>query len=292
MVCAAVLARRNLRLGRGDRRGARRAAATVFFILMAAWVLSDRHVSVFAAEVNRFFAAIGHGLFNAGLLWVTYLGLEPYVRRFSPSSLIGWTRLVGGGWRDPHVGRDIVIGVAAGLGMTLAYALHNVVPLVAGRPEPIPLTYDPAALMAFHHSLGQILDATQAAITDAMLGIAGFVAFRMVLKRTWPAALLATACYAPVVLNGMFPGDTPILDVAFAVVIAAIFVAIVAWIGLLATVATLAVHLILLHAPLTMDLSSWRAPTGLAFIGAILVMGLSGCYVASGAAQRATPRTA
>ena len=51
--------------------------------------------------------AIGKALFNAGVLWLTYLGLEPYVRRFSPDSLIGWTRLVAGGWRDPRVGRDV-----------------------------------------------------------------------------------------------------------------------------------------------------------------------------------------
>ena len=35
------------------------------------------------------------------------------------------------------------------------------------------LIYDATALLAFHHSLGQILDATQAAITDAMLEESG-----------------------------------------------------------------------------------------------------------------------
>jgi serine/threonine-protein kinase len=292
VLCAALLARRNVRLGRGDRRGAYRAATAIFFIILAAWLLSDRHVSVFSAEVNRFFGAIAQGLFAAGLLWVTYLGLEPYVRRFSPASLIGWTRLVAGGWRDPHVGRDVVIGVAAGLAMTIAYALHNMVPLLAGRPEPIPLTYDPTPLMGFHQSLGRILDAVQAAITDGMLGMAGFVAFRIVLKRTWAAALAAIACYAPVVVNGMFPGDTPMLDVAVGVVITTILVAVVAWIGLLATIAALAVHIILMNAPMTLDLSSWRGPIGLVFISAIVAAGLFGCHVASGSAQRAAPRAA
>jgi hypothetical protein len=259
---------------------------------MAAWLLSDRHVSVFSIEIRRFFSAIGHGLFAAGLLWVTYLGLEPYVRRSSPSSLIGWTRLVAGGWRDPHVGRDIAIGVAAGLAMTLAYALHNIVPLAAARPEPIPLAYDPTPLMGVHQSLSRILDAVQAGITDGMLGVAGFVAFRMLLRRTSAAAVAAIACYAPVVVNGMFPGDTPVLDVAVGLAIATIFVAVIAWIGLLATIAALTAHIVLLHAPMTLDLSSWRGPIGLVFIGAIVAAGVLGCYVASGAAQRAAPRPA
>src|SRR4030095_11340065 len=103
------------------------------------WLLSDTHVSVFSTEVERFFGAVGRGLFSAGLLWVSYLGLEPYVRRFSPSSLTGWTRLLAGGWRDPHVGRDVAVGVAAGLALTLLYALHNIIPILAGRPEPMPL---------------------------------------------------------------------------------------------------------------------------------------------------------
>jgi hypothetical protein len=41
---------------------------------------------------------------------------------------------------------------------------------------------------------------------------------------------------------------------------------------------------------MTMDFSSWLGPIGLVFIGSIVAAGLFGCYVASGAAQRATPR--
>jgi hypothetical protein len=214
------------------------------------------------------------------------------VRRFSPSSLIGWTRLLGGGWRDPHVGRDIVFGISAGLAMTLAYAVHNIVPALAGRPGPPPLISDPSVFMAFHHAFAAVLDRTQAAITYGMLGVAAFVAFRILTKRTWVATLAAIVCYTPVVLNGMFPGETPILDVATAIVMATIFFGVVAWIGLLATIATLMAHLILIGAPLTTDLSSWRGPTGLVFIGAIVAAGMFGCYVASGAAQPASPRTA
>jgi hypothetical protein len=125
-----------------------------------------------------------------------------------------------------------------------------------------------------------------------MLGMAGFVAFRILLKRTWAAMLAAIVCYAPLVLNGMFPGDTPVLDVVTGLVIVTMMVAVIARIGLLATIATLAVFIILLHAPMTLDISSWRGPIGLVFIGATVAAGLFGCYVASGSAQPATPRPA
>ena len=106
MLVGALLARRNVKLGRGDRRGAFRAAPP-FFSRSCSRGCSATRTCQRGAEVSRFFARVGIALFNAALLWLTYLGLEPYVRRFSPDSLIGWTRLVAGGWRDPRVGRDV-----------------------------------------------------------------------------------------------------------------------------------------------------------------------------------------
>ena len=41
MLIGPLLARRNVKLGRGDRRGAFRAAAVVFFLIMLAWLLGE-----------------------------------------------------------------------------------------------------------------------------------------------------------------------------------------------------------------------------------------------------------
>ena len=60
----------------------------------------------------------------------------------------------------------------------------------------------------------------------------------------------------------MFISDTPMLDTAICLVITAVFVIVIARIGLLATVAVLVTHFVLLRAPITTDLSSWRAATG------------------------------
>ena len=53
-------------------------------------------------------------LFFATELWLFYVALEPYVRRFWPQVMIGWTRRSRAGVRDPLVGRDVLVGVAAG----------------------------------------------------------------------------------------------------------------------------------------------------------------------------------
>ena len=72
-------------------------------------------------------------------MWLAYLGVEPYVRRFSADALIGWSRLVAGNWRDPRVGRDVMIGVAVGVAMTVVFAVHNLLPPLFGQPEPMPV---------------------------------------------------------------------------------------------------------------------------------------------------------
>jgi serine/threonine-protein kinase len=282
MVVGALPARRNIRLGRGDRRGAFRAASAVFVLIVLAWLLSGVHVAVLDREFDRFFSMIGTALFDAALVWLAYLGLEPYVRRFSPDSLIGWTRLIAGGWRDPVVGRDVAIGVCVGLTMTVLFAVHNLVPPLYGALEPMPVTGTPqAALESGRYALAVLFGDLQNAITSGMLGVAGLVAFQVLLKRRSLAALAAIICFWPVVLNGMFEPGNPALDVVLGVLITTAFVAVTAWAGLLATIATLATHFILLRAPLTLDLASWRSAATFVLLGFVMGTGLYSCAIAA-----------
>ncbi len=278
MLAGAVLARRNVKAGRGDRRSAFRAAAFVFFTILAAW-LFRRHVMPIGTDIARMFDAISLALFNAAVLWVTYLGLEPYVRRYSPDSLIGWTRLLGGRWRDPRVGADVMIGVSAGLAMTLVYAVHNMIPPILGQPEPMPLSMD-ANLLIGRLALAHLIERVGIAVQASMLCVIGFVALLIWIKRPWLAAVAAIVCFTPVAINGMFPGASPVLDLALGTVLIAIFVTVIARFGLLATTAALATHFVLLRSPLTLDLSSWRGSIGLLFLGIIAAAGFGAVYIA------------
>jgi tRNA A-37 threonylcarbamoyl transferase component Bud32 len=285
MLAGALLARRNVKLGRGERRGAFRAAAFVFLLAMTAWLLRQ-HVMPLSAEVDRMFAAMGLALFDAGMLWLMYLGLEPYIRRHSPDSLIGWTRLVAGRWRDPRVGTDIMIGVSAGIAMTLFYALHNVVPPLFGRPEPMPLEMADANLLrGTRDVLAFLLGRIVAGVHGGMLCVVGFTALRMWIGRTWIAAAAAIACFTPVAIDGMFPEGTPILDLVMGAGLITVFVLTSIRFGLLATAAALTTHFILLRAPITIDTGAWRAPVGYWFLAVIAVAGLGAVYVARNGKQ-------
>jgi serine/threonine-protein kinase len=287
MLVAALFARRNLRLGRGDRRGAFRAAAAVFVLMVAAWMLSGMHVPVIGREFDRFFSMVGTALFDSALIWLAYLGLEPYVRRFAPDSLVGWTRLLAGGWRDPVVGRDIAIGVCAGLLMTITFASHNIIPPLLGRLEPMPFVGGPqAALESGRQAVAVLFVDVQNAMTSGMLGIGGLVAFQVLLKRRWLAALAAIICFWPVVLSGMFEPGYPTLDVVLGILITTGFVVVIAWAGLLATIATLAAHFVLLRAPITLDVTSWRGTATFVLLGGVVTAGIYGCLIAARAPRQ------
>ncbi|MEW6321960.1 MAG: serine/threonine-protein kinase [Acidobacteriota bacterium] len=270
MVGAAVLARRNLRLNRGDRRGALEAAAAMFLLQFGGWALVATHVPDVNLEVGRTFDAIGGALFSAAVLWLAYLGLEPFVRRTFPDTLIGWSRLTMGQWRDPRVGRDVLIGILVGLAMTLAFAVHNLLPPLAGQPPPMPITRTLTAFQGFRETIGLTLFQLANALQSAMIGTTGLVLLLLWLKRVWLAAAAAVVAFTPVVLAGMFMPGTPTLDLVMGGIITALFVTVILRFGLLASAAALATHFVLLGAPLTTDLGSWR---GGATIWAALLIG-------------------
>jgi len=280
MLAAALLARRQVKLGRGDRRGAFRAASVVFVASVVSWMLAASFVGSLAEDVPRLFSAMAVALFRAAVLWLAYLAFEPYVRRFAPDSLIGWSSAIAGHWRDPRVGTDVLIGVCAGLAMTLLYGVHNVLPVLAGRPEPVPLTPTVWPLLGPRLVLSAIIGQMGSGFTEAMLATVGVVALLMLLKRAWLAGLAAAVIFTPVVLDGMFPDGTPLLDLAIGFGIITVLIVVILRFGLLASVAALMTHFVLLRAPLTTQLGDWRGAAALWYLGVIAVAGLGAVYVA------------
>ena len=137
LVVGAMLARRNLRLGRGDRRGAFRLAAFVFAAWAVAWFFGAHHVPNLD-EFGLFVEFLAWGLFLSCFFWVLYIAMEPYVRRRWPATLVSWSRLLAGGFRDPLVGRDVLAGCLLGAFANALARLVWFVPSWLGYPPPQP----------------------------------------------------------------------------------------------------------------------------------------------------------
>ena len=117
------MARRNLRLGRGDRRGAFRVSAFLFAVGSRGFCSGASRPDL-EGEFDMLLEAIGEGSL-AALVWLIYVALEPIVRRRWPDLLISWTRLLSGRFRDPLVGRDLLAGLLLGSAWTLAFVLSE-----------------------------------------------------------------------------------------------------------------------------------------------------------------------
>jgi len=112
-----ILARRNLRAKRGDIRGAMVVGIWLVVLYLLYHLFSTKlgEVGLLAILVGGTDGApLGHALIHGVTMTLAYLAIEPYVRRLWPSVLVSWARLVAGRLRDPIIGRDVLIGAAAG----------------------------------------------------------------------------------------------------------------------------------------------------------------------------------
>ena len=121
---AAWLAAGNLRRRRGDLRGAFRLGAFVFCVQMALWA-ARAHLKVSLGTFGSFLVALATSVFYGAVMWTVYMGLEPYVRRRWPQTMISWSALLIGRFRDSVVGRDVLIGCAAAIVQMLINGLSE-----------------------------------------------------------------------------------------------------------------------------------------------------------------------
>ncbi|MDQ3803096.1 MAG: hypothetical protein M3416_04495 [Acidobacteriota bacterium] len=104
---------------------------------MLGWLVGADHVPSVVGELYLFWFGVAKALLRAGVVWVLYMALEPYVRRRFPELIISWSRLLAGDFRDPMVGRDILVGMLALLSL---YVFRLGVELFArhmGRPAEV-----------------------------------------------------------------------------------------------------------------------------------------------------------
>jgi serine/threonine-protein kinase len=264
LLAGAVLARRNLRRGRGDVRGAGRLAAFVVVLTMTSWLLEASHVGDLLAEWTLFTRALAWSLYDGAKLWLYYVAIEPYVRRFWPETIVSWSRLLAGRVRDPLVGRDVLIGLAVCCWVNgAAYYAIGLPGAIGGSTRVMAATsldglLGPGALAA------KTLGAVGFALQVAFLYLVLLLVLRVVLRRTW---LVVLVFVASTVLSGLgifaawFGASSPADALALGAT-AAVIVGLLTRAGLLAVVAAMLPMSLYLYVPsIGAGLSAWYAPS-------------------------------
>ncbi|MEE8586892.1 MAG: protein kinase, partial [Acidobacteriota bacterium] len=271
---ALLLARRNLRSGRGDRQGATRLAACIFLLSLADWCLRANHFSDLSQEWGLFIRSSGPFLFVAAFLWLLYVGLEPAVRRIWPHNLVSWTRLLRGQWRDPLVGRDVLYGATLGLAASiLAFMAALTAPWLGLAPHD-PLAADLNSLSGAPQFLGSAISHSAWGLQNVLIVQFVLLALRLLLRKDWLAgsALVILFAFAGPSLTG---GNLALILFFNLALLSLITVALMR-LGLLTTAVIFMVAFALIRLPITTDFSAWYGGYSLLVLAALALLGAWG----------------
>ena len=194
IAAAAFLARRNVRMGRGDKRGAIRLAVVYLCLGLGSAVFElGGDPQQWFQTLTRNFAV--HCYF-AGIVWTFYLAIEPYVRRLWPNTLVAWSRALEGRWRDPMVGRHILFGAIAGVVISFLFVWPELVAAPLGLPSRGPIEANLEAVDSLSLRIAQLCAVAQ----DTFFLPVGFLLtvllFRVVFRRPWLAYTVLLAVVA------------------------------------------------------------------------------------------------
>jgi predicted Ser/Thr protein kinase len=258
-----MLTWRNWRQGRSDRKGAFRLTVFVFLAQIVAVMVGSR---VFINNLAQIY-------FPASLVWIAYLGLEPYVRRRWPTVLISWSRFLAGRFRDPLVGRDVLIGILIGIVLDLIRILFmNISPIAFSRINEMLLKSLSGARLA---AVNLVLLAVLAVVVAPVYLFTIFL-LRRLARRDW----LAVALFGLVIATANYAGNWQVS--AMSILANGLLAVVLTRYGLVAAVVALLALYTLNNFPVTLDFSVWYAGIGLTPLVAVLALAVFAFYTSLG----------
>lgn len=254
LLTAIFLARKNVKSGSGDRKGAFKTALVVLGLTFSGWLLSMNHIPAFFPELDRFSHSMRIALYWASATWLFYLALEPIVRRNLPELIVSWNRLLAGDWRDPLVGRDVLLGALCAVAeVTLLYLA-----LLAERffYNDYKTFIDSNALIGLRSPMSAILSVSGGSIVGGFAFVCLLVILYLMLRRRLYAGIALFVVSATI--SGLFFSQS-LVDVPFMLISMGIFCLVVSRLGLVAMIVMLTVNTWMLATLFTLNFSAWYA---------------------------------
>jgi hypothetical protein len=278
LVGSLLVARRNLRQGRGDRRGAARVAVFFFIVRMSVWLFAEHHSGLLEREFTLFFLSVARALFEAAFLWVLYVALEPFIRRRWPNRIISWSRLLAGSIRDPLVGRDLLLGAVFGAAMILGTLISFIGLLWIGRPPELAINPGSEEIGA-HLFFAKFASQITAGLFLAFFAFFMLLLFVVILRRERlaliPLWLLILALSALV-------SQSDLMMIPLLALVALIFVFVLYRYGLLALAFALFVNHLWVFFPVTSDFTAWYATDFFISLVICIALAVYGFYISLG----------
>jgi hypothetical protein len=272
VVGGALMARRHVALGRGDRHGATRVAAFAFAIGVAGWALDAHHVRDSTGEMRLIGLGVSASLLFAAMLWLFYLALEPYARRMWPHALISWARLLAGGWRDPRVGRDVLVGATFAAVLTSGLLIGIQLPGWLGDAPPSPLVTNYDALLGVRAAVAPLSAWLSGGMVLGLGALLTLLLARLLLRSDRAAVAALTIVLGAIQTLSMTGPLWARVPLGFAIMASVVFVLL--RFGVLSTIVGVFATNLFLSSPLTDAAFGWAGgPTVVAvgFVGGLVL---------------------
>jgi serine/threonine-protein kinase len=280
-IAAVMLARRNLRSGRADRQGAARLALFIAVTGVSTWLLQAHHTTSSADELSGLGRTAGDFAVAALVLWINYIAIEPYVRRLWPDALLGWSRLLNGHFRDPRVGRDLLVGIGFGIAIAFVQVARRIVLPALGYAMPsAPFGNELDMLAGPGRVTGSwLLHAINAVGPTSVLMLIA-VLLRLLLRR-WLAVSATVLVFSVILATEVGTANTPVIFL-FPIVGGVALTWLLTRYGLLAMVVAMFTMRVLTAVPFVPDPSHWAAAAGNWTLAALAAATLFGFYASRG----------
>ncbi len=218
--------------------------------------------------------AISTALFWGGTVWVLYLALEPYVRRYWPQAIISWTRALSGRWRDPLVGRDVLYGTILGVLFCDVYGIRYHWEALLGAPPAGP---DTSYLGSVRMAISAWLEHIPISISSTLLLFLILFLCRVLLRKSWPAAIAFVLLFTAL---KSVSSDYPALEWPIQAILYTVLAIGAIRFGLVTLVVALFTADAALNVPATLNPSEWYFTAGTLAFASIAALAIWGFHTA------------
>jgi serine/threonine-protein kinase len=264
-----LLMKRNVKRGGGDEAGATRLATFVGFVQMGLW-LFHTHLAASFGTFGMFLVALATAIFYAFVVRTMYLALEPHVRRRWPQTMISWSAVLTGHWRDPIVGRDVLAGAALAVAVRVINQIANLA-LPSTDPPDLGST---DVLLGIRSTVAVYFRSIPHGIRDTLLFFFVIFMLRVLLRNQW----LATGGFILIFSALQYFQSGRIQDGVAALVVFSLVAGLVLRFGLLALATFIFVDSLITYTQVTTSTSAWYFGNNVLLLASVLALAAWGFH--------------